>query len=50
MGEDKYSTEDIVERFRKVFVREMTREENRGYFLADALLPSGEHLEKKDQS
>jgi len=46
MVELKSSSEDLEERFRRLFIREMTRDEKCRCFLADALLPSEEHLEK----
>jgi hypothetical protein len=48
MSEPIYSTEDIEERFRNVFVREMARDERRCFFLADVLLSGG--LQLKDKS
>jgi hypothetical protein len=50
MSEPICSTEDIEERFRNVFVREMARDEQRCFFLADVLLSGGENLEKKNQA
>jgi hypothetical protein len=50
MSEPICSTEDIEERFRNVFVREMARDEQRCFFLADVLLSGGEQLEKKSKA
>jgi hypothetical protein len=39
---NQHATEQIEERFRKVFQREMTREERRGFFMPSAKIDHAE--------
>jgi hypothetical protein len=49
MFELKKSSEDVEERFRRLFIPEMTRGET-GYSFLATLLSGGEYREKKNQT
>jgi hypothetical protein len=48
MFDPENASEDIQQRFRRLYIREMTQEEKRYFFLADALLSGGKECRNED--
>jgi hypothetical protein len=48
MFDPEKASDDIQQRFRRLYIREMTQDEKRYFFLADALLSGGKECHNED--